>query len=291
MWQAEHVKKLLNQKARGACDEILGLSTKGDEILNQSLSKIGGKGLFVKELEAAMLEKKAHLAVHSLKDVPMVLPDGFAIGAILVRETPSDAFISNKYSKFLDLPKNATVGTSSLRREFQLRLARPDINVLPLRGNLETRLKKLDEGKFDGIILAAAGLSRLGYGQRISEILDHELMVPAVGQGTIAVETLSNNKDLLSFLQELSDVRTTIEVNIERRIARLLGSSCQLPLAVFCQSNISQTIFHVRARLAMPNGTDLCEADLKGEDADNLSSEVFESLMAQGAQKVLTSLR
>ena len=190
MWQAEHVQTLMQRNTNTSNVKVLGLSTKGDEILDRSLSKIGGKGLFVKELELAMLKGKAHLAVHSLKDVPMELPAKFLLAAILRREDPRDAFIGKKTKNLSSLPLGAKVGTSSLRREFQLKLFRPDLEIIPLRGNLDTRLKKLDEGDFDGIVLAAAGLKRLGLESRICELVSKDVSLPAAGQGAIAIEIL-----------------------------------------------------------------------------------------------------
>ena len=291
MWQAKHVQSILNQKASNLHVEILGISTKGDEVLDRSLSKIGGKGLFVKELEVAILEKKAHLAVHSLKDVPMVLPKGFELGAILEREDPRDALVSNKFKCLDDFPKNSIIGTSSLRREFQLKIFRPDFNIVPLRGNLDTRLKKLDEGSMDGIILAAAGLIRLGNKHRIRQFISPEILLPAAGQGAIAIEVLSSNNETLNLISSLSDLDTSVEVNAERTVSRLLDSSCQLPLAVFCQRTKESDVFNLQAKLAMPDGSSCCFVHLNGIDANELANIAVEKLLTQGAKKIIDALQ
>ena len=291
MWQAKHVQSILNQKVSNLHVEILGISTKGDEVLDRSLSKIGGKGLFVKELEVAILEKKAHLAVHSLKDVPMVLPKGFELGAILEREDPRDALVSNKFKCLDDFPKNSIIGTSSLRREFQLKIFRPDFNIVPLRGNLDTRLKKLDEGSMDGIILAAAGLIRLGNKHRIRQFISPEILLPAAGQGAIAIEVLSSNSETLNLIGSLSNIETSVEVKAERTVSRLLDSSCQLPLAVFCQRTKESDVFNLQAKLAMPDGSSCCFVHLNGIDANELANIAVEKLLAQGAKKIIDALR
>jgi hydroxymethylbilane synthase len=202
LWQAEHVKALLEQ--RGHQVSLLGMTTTGDQILDRSLSKVGGKGLFVKELEVALEEGHADLAVHSLKDVPMDLPEGFALACVMEREDPRDAFVSNRYATLADLPQGAVVGTSSLRRIVLLRSLRPDLKIEPLRGNLDTRLRKLDDGNYDGIVLAAAGLKRLGLGQRIRHIFEPEQMLPAAGQGALGIEVRASRADLLEILSPLA---------------------------------------------------------------------------------------
>ena len=291
MWQAKHVQSILNQKAPNVNVEILGVSTKGDEVLDRSLSKIGGKGLFVKELEVAILENKAHLAVHSLKDVPMILPKGFKLGAILKREDPRDALVSNKFKCLDEFPKNSIIGTSSLRREFQLKVFRPDFNIVPLRGNLDTRLKKLDEGRMDGIILAAAGLIRLGSKDRIEQFVSPEILLPAAGQGAIAIEVLSSNNEVHRLINSLSDSKTSIEVEAERTVSRQLNASCQLPLAVFCERDNEKEIFHLKAKLAMPDGSKCCFVNLNGNNANELANIAVENLIAQGAKKIIDALR
>ena len=230
LWQAEHVRALLQQRL-GASVTLLGMTTRGDQILDRTLSKVGGKGLFVKELETALEEGRAHLAVHSLKDVPMVLPEGFTLAAILEREDPRDAFVSNQFENLEALPQGARVGTSSLRRVVQLRALRPDLRIEPLRGNLDTRLRKLDEGQFDAIVLAAAGLKRLELAHRIRSVFDEKQMVPAAGQGALGIEVRSDNAALIQQLAGFIDRPTWLATIAERAVSRALGGSCSMPLA------------------------------------------------------------
>ena len=230
MWQAEHVRDLL-KSCFGLSVELLGMTTRGDEILDRTLSKVGGKGLFVKELETALEEGRAHLAVHSLKDVPMDLPDGFELAAVLEREDPRDAFVSNRYGALAELPLGAKVGTSSLRRVVQLRALRPDLLIDPLRGNLDTRLRKLDEGQYDAIVLAAAGLKRLGMGSRIRTEFATDQMLPCAGQGALGLEVRSSAAVLRAQLTTLVHMPTALAVHAERAVSRALGGSCSMPLA------------------------------------------------------------
>jgi hydroxymethylbilane synthase len=232
LWQAEHVKALLQDRL-GAGASLLGMTTRGDEILDRTLSKVGGKGLFVKELETALESGAAHLAVHSLKDVPMELPAGFELVAVLEREDPRDAFVSNRFASLAELPQGALVGTSSLRRVAQLLALRPDLRVAPLRGNLDTRLRKLDDGGYDAIVLAAAGLMRLGLGDRIRARFDAHEMIPAAGQGALGLEIRSGNAELHGRLASLIDPDVWLAVHAERAVARTLGGSCSMPLAAF----------------------------------------------------------
>ena len=229
LWQAEHVKALLEQ--RGHRVSLLGMTTKGDQILDRSLSKVGGKGLFVKELETALEEGRADLAVHSLKDVPMELPGGFVLACVMEREDPRDALVSNHYATLADLPQGAVVGTSSLRRVVLLRALRPDLKIEPLRGNLDTRLRKLDEGGYDAIVLAAAGLKRLGLGQRIRQVFEPSEMLPAAGQGALGIEVRSGRDDVLAVLAPLEHHATALCVAAERAVSRAMGGSCSMPLA------------------------------------------------------------
>jgi len=229
LWQAEHVKALL--EARGHTVKLLGMTTMGDQILDRSLSKVGGKGLFVKELETALDDGSADIAVHSLKDVPMDLPDGFALACVMEREDPRDAFVSNNYANLAALPLGATVGTSSLRRVVLLKALRPDVKIVPLRGNLDTRLRKLDEGRFDAIILAAAGLKRLGLAQRIRAVFETTEMLPAAGQGALGIEIKANRTDLAAALAPLAHLPTWMSVSAERAVSRAMGGSCSMPLA------------------------------------------------------------
>lgn len=230
LWQAEHVRDLL-QARFGLQVGLLGMTTRGDQILDRALSKVGGKGLFVKELEVALEQGHAHLAVHSLKDVPMDLPEGFELAAVLEREDPRDALVSNRFASLDELPHGAVVGTSSLRRVVQLMAARPDLRIEPLRGNLDTRLRKLDEGGCDAIVLAAAGLMRLGLAQRIRARFDAEQMIPAAGQGALGLEVRSSNTALRGQLAALIHTPTWLATHAERAVSRSLGGSCSMPLA------------------------------------------------------------
>ena len=232
LWQAGHVKALL-QASLGWQVELLGMTTMGDQILDRSLSKVGGKGLFVKELEVALSEGRADLAVHSLKDVPMDLPDGFALACVLEREDPHDAFVSNDFAAFADLPQGAVVGTSSLRRLVLLKALRPDLKIEPLRGNLDTRLRKLDEGQYQAIVLAAAGLKRLGLESRIRHTFAPRDMLPAPGQGALGIEVRSDRTDLRDALKTLAHQPTWLAVTAERTVSRAMGGSCSMPLAAF----------------------------------------------------------
>ncbi|HVE54214.1 MAG TPA: hydroxymethylbilane synthase [Ramlibacter sp.] len=229
LWQAEHVKALLEQ--RGHQVALLGMTTKGDQILDRSLSKVGGKGLFVKELEVALEEGRADLAVHSLKDVPMELPDGFDLACVMEREDPRDAFVSNRFANLAALPQGAVVGTSSLRRLVLLRALRPDLRIEPLRGNLDTRLRKLDDGLYDGIVLASAGLARLGLASRIRQVFEPGEMLPAAGQGALGIEVRSARADVAAALAPLAHQSTWLCVAAERAVSRAMGGSCSMPLA------------------------------------------------------------
>ena len=232
LWQAEHVKTLLEARL-GWQVSLLGMTTLGDQILDRSLSKVGGKGLFVKELEVALSEGRADLAVHSLKDVPMDLPEGFALACVLEREDPRDALVSNHFSSLAELPPGAVVGTSSLRRLVLLKALRPDLKIEPLRGNLDTRLRKLDEGHYQAIVLAAAGLKRLGLTARIRCAFAPEQMLPAAGQGALGIEVRADRHDLVAALAELAHSPTWLAVTAERTVSRAMGGSCSMPLAAF----------------------------------------------------------
>ncbi len=230
LWQAEHVRELLTQRF-GLAVQLLGMTTQGDQILDRALSKVGGKGLFVKELEAALEDGRAQLAVHSLKDVPMALPPGFVLAAVLEREDPRDAWVSTHHASPAELPQGAVVGTSSLRRMVQLLALRPDLRIEPLRGNLDTRLRKLDEGGYDGIVLAAAGLLRLGLGSRIRMQFAPETMLPAAGQGALGIEVREDAEALRETLAQLVHLPTLLATEAEREVSRGLGGSCSMPLA------------------------------------------------------------
>jgi len=232
LWQAEHVRALLRTRC-GLDARLLGMTTRGDQILDRALSKVGGKGLFVKELEAALEDGRADLAVHSLKDVPMDLPAGFALAAVLEREDPRDAFVSPRFASPATLPPGARVGTSSLRRVVQLLALRPDLRIEPLRGNLDTRLRRLDEGHYDAIVLAAAGLLRLGLGARIVQRFEAAQMLPAAGQGALAIEVRAGDEPLRRRLAALNHAPTWLAAHAERAVSRALGGSCSMPLAAY----------------------------------------------------------
>lgn len=287
LWQAEHVKALLQQLGHSVA--LLGMTTQGDQILDRSLSKVGGKGLFVKELEVALAEGRADLAVHSLKDVPMDLPDGFDLACVMTREDPRDAWVSSRYAQLHDLPQGAVVGTSSLRRTVLLRALRPDLKIEPLRGNLDTRLRKLDEGQYDGIVLAAAGLKRLGMSERIRHIFDTSEMLPAAGQGALGIEVCSHRGDVTTALRPLADAGTWLTVTAERAVSRAMGGSCSMPLAAHATYDNGK--LHLRAAWGDAEGaTTLVRAELlqamsvdDQAQARQLGERVAEALQQQGA--------
>ncbi len=291
LWQAEHVRDLLAQRF-GAQVELLGMTTRGDQILDRTLSKVGGKGLFVKELETALEEGRAHLAVHSLKDVPMDLPEGFALATVLDREDPRDAFVSPRYERLADLPQGAKVGTSSLRRWVQLGALRPDLVVEPLRGNLDTRLRKLDEGHYDAIVLAAAGLKRLGLGARIRSHFETSEMLPCAGQGALGIEVRADNAALLAQLATLTHRPTWLAVQAERAVSRAMGGSCSMPLAVHATWRGER--LWLRAALGHPSKplSSLLRAEVEEAVADEaqaraLGERAAQALKGQGAASYL----
>ena len=285
LWQAEHVKALL--VARGHAVTLLGMTTRGDQILDRSLSKVGGKGLFVKELETALEEGRADIAVHSLKDVPMELPEGFALACVMAREDPRDAWVSPQYARLEDLPQGAVVGTSSLRRTVLLRALRPDLRIEPLRGNLDTRLRKLDEGQYAAIVLAAAGLKRLGLAERIRHVFDTAQMLPAAGQGALGIEIRAGRADLLEALAPLADAGTQLACAAERAVSRAMGGSCSMPLAAHATLEDGQ--MHLRAAWGDPEGaprlvTAAGAADVRTlAQAEALGRQVAAELRAGGA--------
>ena len=287
MWQAEHVRDQLAALYPECSIEILGMTTRGDQILDRALSKVGGKGLFVKELEVAISEGHADLAVHSLKDVPMDLPDGFALAAILEREDPRDAFVSNDFASLQDLPPGSIVGTSSLRRQALIAARFPELIIEPLRGNLDTRLRKLDQGEYAAIILAAAGLKRLGLPERIRAFIEPEQSLPAAGQGAMAIEISSNRPDLLELLAPLNHLASSQAVNAERAISKAFGGSCQIPIAAF--AIVSEDCMHLRAMVATPDGTRIAHAQASGgaDEAEALVLQVVQALVAQDAKDIL----
>jgi hydroxymethylbilane synthase len=292
MWQAEHVRARLTLLYPQCDVKIVGMSTKGDQILDRTLSKVGGKGLFVKELEVAMAEGRAELAVHSLKDVPMELPEGFALAAVLEREDPRDAFVSNDYASLDELPAGAVVGTSSLRRQSLIAARYPHLVIKPLRGNLDTRLGKLDRGDYAAIILAAAGLIRLGLPQRIRVLLDPASSLPAAGQGAMAIEIAERREaggiDLMALLAPLNHEATWQAVTAERKVSKVFGGSCQVPLAAFATVEGGQ--MHLRAMVATPDGSRMASAEVRGAAADPeaLGAQVAELLRAQDAVGILS---
>ena len=293
LWQAHHVRDLL-QAAWGLPVELLGMTTRGDQILDVSLSKVGGKGLFVKELETALLEGRAHLAVHSLKDVPMDLPEGFSLAAVLEREDPRDAWVSPHFASLDEVPQGAVVGTSSLRRMVQLRALRPDLQIKPLRGNLDTRLRKLDEGQYDGIVLAAAGLKRLGLEERIRQLFEVEALLPCAGQGALGIEVRSADEALCQRLASLAHRPTWLATLAERAVSRALGGSCSVPLAA--HATWVGSGLHLRAVLGHPQkeGAALLCAErvtvLRDDDeARLLGEQVAAELIAAGALAYLSA--
>ncbi len=290
LWQANHVRDRLVSTFPGLQVELLELTTKGDQILDRTLSKIGGKGLFIKELETALLDGRADLAVHSLKDVPVDLQSPFALAAILERADPTDAFVSNKYQRLSDLPVGAVVGTSSLRRESQIRAAFPELDVRPLRGNLDTRLGKLDKGDYDAIVLASAGLERLGLGERIASRLEVAESVPAAGQGALGIEILESREDLMELLSELASPATTACVTAERAVSRALGGSCQVPIAAY--ATLTDNAVTLSALVATPDGKSVLRSTRTAgaELAEQLGADVAQALREQGADAILASL-
>jgi hydroxymethylbilane synthase len=280
MWQAEHVRARL-AALYPACEvSLLGITTQGDKVLDQPLADIGGKGLFIKELEHAMAEGRADLAVHSLKDVPMDMPEGFMLAAICEREDPRDAFVSNRYLDLEGLPGGARVGTSSLRREAQLRERDALMQVLPLRGNVNTRLRKLDEGRYDAIILAAAGLKRLGFASRIASLLDPEESLPAVGQGALALECRSDRSDVAAALVPFADSGTTFATTAERAFSRALSGSCHTPLAAHAVPRHGE--LWLRGLIASRDGAKVMRGEQSAVVADLAAADALGGALARG---------
>lgn len=289
MWQAEYVQSRLQQLHPDLTVELVPMTTQGDKILGTPLTKIGGKGLFVKELEQAMLEGRADIAVHSMKDVPYQFPEGLELKVICEREDPTDAFVSNKYHNLDDLPCGANVGTSSLRRKIQLLKARPDLKITDLRGNVGTRLSKLDDGNYDAIVLASAGLKRLGLEERIRSQFEPELMLPAPGQGAVGIEARTNDPELDAILKPLQDDTTSLRVLAERTITKTLQASCQVPVAAF--ATIDNDTLSLRA---LVGGLDqqIIEASAEGpaQDALAIGQKVSQELLELGARELIQEL-
>lgn len=289
LWQAEHVKAALQQHHPELSVELVTFVTQGDKILDVPLAKIGGKGLFVKELEQALFQGHADIAVHSSKDLPMHLPQGLVISTFLPREDPSDALVSNQYTQLDELPIGAVVGTSSLRRQTQLQAIRPDLQIKSLRGNVGTRLSKLDADEYDAIILASSGLKRLGLAARIASTLPYEMSLPAVGQGALAIETRAGDDEVIKLLAPLSCDHTTACVQAERAMNRKLEGGCQVPIAGFAQ--IDDGILTLRGRVANEDGSTLLRAQAKGDttEAESIGLAVANDLLAQGADEILAA--
>ncbi|MCP3672041.1 MAG: hydroxymethylbilane synthase [Gammaproteobacteria bacterium] len=290
MWQAEHVAAELKKTHPGLQVEILGMSTQGDKILDTPLAKIGGKGLFVKELEQGMLAGSADIAVHSMKDVPVELPEGLHLPVIMQREDPRDAFVSNNFQGLDGLPQGATVGTSSLRRECQLRERRPDLKIAPLRGNVNTRLRKLDEGEFDAIILASAGLIRLGFGQRIAGFIEPEQSLPAIGQGAVGIECRVDNARVNALLGPLRHAETALCVSAERAMNHRLMGGCQVPIAGY--AILQGDELYLRGLVGEPDGSHIIRAETRGahQDAEAMGVALANELLANGAEPILKAL-
>ena len=292
LWQAEFVKAALEHAHPDLQVHLLGMTSRGDQLLDVPLAKVGGKGLFVKELENALLDGSADIAVHSMKDVPMEFPPGLELGVICEREDPTDAFVSNRYGTLEDLPAGAVVGTSSLRRECQLRARRPDLQVRFLRGNVNTRLRKLDEGEYDAIILASAGLFRLGFAQRIAQQISVENSLPAGGQGAVGIELRSADSATLELLQVVHHAPTAERVIAERAMNRRLEGGCQVPIACFAQHQQGTQQLWLRGLVGKPDGSlILCaEGEAPSSQAAELGESVADELLSQGAAEILAEV-
>ncbi len=290
LWQAEHIRARLEALHADLTVELVTFVTQGDKILDTPLAKIGGKGLFVKELEAALMDGRADLAVHSMKDVPMALPEGLNLAVICEREDPLDAFVSNHYAHFSDLPQGAKVGTSSLRRKCQILKARPDLEIIDLRGNVGTRLSKLDDGQYDAIILASAGLKRLGLEQRIRHTIQPDLSLPAVGQGALGLECRSQDQAVLDLILPLMDADTNVCVRAERAFNAYLEGGCQVPIAGYATLQDGQ--LQIEGRVGSVDGQTILKAVQVGapEQAEQLGEQLAQALLAQGAGELLKAL-
>jgi hydroxymethylbilane synthase len=291
LWQAEHVKQRLEAVHAGLSVELLAMSTRGDELLDRRLEEAGGKGLFVKELENALADGRADLAVHSMKDVPAELPQGFVLAAVTAREDPRDAFVSQRYAAMNELPAGAVVGTSSLRRQAQIAERHPSLEVRMLRGNVETRLAKLDRGEYDAIVLAVAGLARLGLAARIRSRIPLEESVPAAGQGALGIECRGDRPEVLALVAPLADEATAACVRAERAVNRLLGGSCTIPLGAYAEA-LGERL-RMRALVASLDGKRIARAEREGSlsDPETLGAEVADGLRAQGADEILAALK
>ncbi len=292
LWQAEHVRDRLQAIHPGLEVELVAMSTRGDQILDAPLAKVGGKGLFVKELEEAMLDGRADIAVHSMKDVPMHFPEGLGLSVILEGAEPTDAFVSNQYASLDELPEGSRIGTSSLRRGLQMKEARPDLEILNLRGNVQTRLGKLDAGEFDAIILATSGLRRLGLGERIAMELPPEVCLPACGQGALGIECRTHDADLVALLAPLDDPETATRVRAERAMNTRLEGGCQVPIGGHAILEDDGRTLWLRALVGSPDGTRVLRAEGRGSafEPETLGIRVAEDLLAQGAGEILAEV-
>jgi hydroxymethylbilane synthase len=290
LWQAEFIRSCLEERNADLKVELVTFVTQGDKILDTPLAKIGGKGLFVKELEAALLDGRADLAVHSMKDVPMALPEGLSLAVICEREDPFDAFVSNHYAHFNDLPQGAKVGTSSLRRKCQILKQRPDLEIIDLRGNVGTRLSKLDAGLYDAIILASAGLKRLGLSDRIRHTLPASVSLPAVGQGALGLECREKDQQVLDLIQPLLHIETSACVRAERAFNAYLEGGCQVPIAGYATLHADE--LHIEGRVGSVDGATLLVAELRGPvaQAEQLGETLAQRLLELGAGELLQAL-
>lgn len=290
LWQANNVKAQLESLYPNLSVELLGMTTKGDQILDSPLSKIGGKGLFVKELETALMDGRADIAVHSMKDVPMAFPEGLGLAVICEREDPTDAFVSNNFNSVDDLPTGSVVGTSSLRRSCQLRMNRPDLVINDLRGNVNTRLRKLDDGEYDAIILATAGLIRLDMEDRIRQKISAEASLPAGGQGAMGIECRSDDIQTIEMLAPLQHEATAIRVTAERAVNERLNGGCQAPIA--CFAILKDETVWLRGLVGSPDGENMIQSEIYGhkDDAKSLGVQLAEDLIARGANTILDAI-
>ncbi len=290
LWQAEHVRDRLQGLHPGLEVELIGMKTRGDKILDTPLAKIGGKGLFVKELEQGMLEGRADIAVHSMKDVPVGFPEGLELAVIMAGEDPRDAFVSTRYGSIDELPQGAHLGTASLRRQAQLLARRPDLRIGALRGNVNTRLRKLDEGEYDAILLACAGLKRLGMGDRITRALSPEESLPAIGQGAIGIECRSGDETVLDLIRPLNDAATAVRVSAERALNETLSGGCQVPIGG--HAVLDGDAIWLRGLVGRPDGSEIVRGEVRGPQAQAaaLGAALGEELLQRGAREILAEL-
>lgn len=290
LWQSNHIASLLRQQYPDCEVTLKKIVTKGDRILDVPLAQIGGKGLFTKEIETELLDGTVDLAVHSLKDMPTVLPEGLCLTAITTRANVGDAFVSNKYNSFAELPEGAVLGTSSLRRKAQLLAVRPDLKIVDLRGNVDTRLRKLDEGQMDAIILAAAGLERLGHKDRIKEVIPADICLPAVGQGALAIECRTDNEEVRQMLEFLNSLPTKQATDAERAFLGLIEGGCQVPIGVHAE--VENDIITINAIIASLDGTTILRDTISGsaQDAEALGKQLGNKMLAEGGKQILASI-